>query len=185
MAAIGVKIALCLVTLGAVPAMAGSTDVPEGYPERHEANTVVFEQAADRTKDIAATPMADGAAKVANGNPFWTIPLNALTVTRDRPLFSASRRPLVLASPPSPPPEAPPPPPEASPPAERPQLSLMGTIVGPRSSVALLKESGSEALLRLRVGQENSGWLVRGIDVHSVTIEKGGESMVLDLPRAN
>jgi hypothetical protein len=186
MAVIRVKVALFLVMLGAAPVMAGSRDVPEGKPEAEQTNTQVLEQAAvDRTKDVDAAGMADGAATVAGGNPFWTISLSALTVTRDRPLFSASRRPFVLASPASPAPEAAPPPPAASPPVERPQLSLVGTIVGSRSSVALLKDSGSEALLRLRVGQENSGWQVRGINMHSVTVEKGGDSIVLDLPKPN
>jgi hypothetical protein len=185
MAVIRVKVALFLVVLGATPVMAGSRDVPEGKPEADQTNTQVLEQAAvDRTKDVDAAGMADGAATVAGGNPLWTISLSALTVTRDRPLFSASRRPFVLASPASPAPEAAPPP-AASPPVERPQLSLVGTIVGSRSSVALLKDSGSEALLRLRVGQENSGWQVRGINIHSATVEKDGHSIVLDLPKPN
>ena len=32
-----------------------------------------------------------------SGNPLWAIPLRALTVTRDRPIFSPSRRPPAAA----------------------------------------------------------------------------------------
>ena len=33
------------------------------------------------------------------GNPLWAIPLSALSATRDRPLFSTSRRPPIVAVP--------------------------------------------------------------------------------------
>jgi hypothetical protein len=35
----------------------------------------------------------------STGNPLWAIPLSLLTATRDRPLFSVSRRPPVVAAP--------------------------------------------------------------------------------------
>jgi general secretion pathway protein N len=119
-----------------------------------------------------------------SGNPLWAIPLSSLPATRDRPLFSASRRPPVVAIPTvTPPPQqqealAPPPP-------ERPLLSLVGTIVSRKGSVALLQGSNSEAILRLRVGQENDGWRVQGIGLRSIVVEKGPQSVELGLPRPN
>ena len=75
----------------------------------------------------AATTDRDTAAPA--GNPLWAIPLNALTATRDRPLFSASRRPPPLAvGTVAPPPSRPAP--AAPAPPERPPLTLMGTIIG-------------------------------------------------------
>lgn len=180
------KAALVLITLGPVSAMAGPMDAPIGVPAADAATAQVPEgDAVDRTKDAVVKAAGDGGAATAGGgNPLWTIPLSTLRSTRDRPLFSASRRSLVLASPSAPPHEEPPPPPQAvSAPLERPQLSLVGTIVGSQSRVALLKDSGSETLIRLHVGQENSGWRVRGIDLHSITVEKGGQAVVLDLPK--
>jgi general secretion pathway protein N len=112
----------------------------------------------------------------------WAVPLTGLTATRDRPLFSASRRPPVVALPAAPPPKrealAPPPP-------ERPLLTLIGTIVSRGASLAMLQGSSAEAISRLRLGQENDGWRVRGIGLRSIMVEKGDRSVELALPRPN
>ena len=62
------------------------------------------------------------------GNPLWGIPLESLSATRERPIFSPSRRPPpppVLAAASAAP--AKPPPPKQP---DHPLLSPMGTIVG-------------------------------------------------------
>jgi len=106
----------------------------------------------------------------------------ALTATRERPLFSASRRPPVVALPAAPPPKrevlAPPPP-------EQPSLTLIGTIVSRGASLAMLQGSNAEAISRLRLGQQNDGWRVRGIGLRSILVEKGERSVELTLPRPN
>jgi general secretion pathway protein N len=121
-------------------------------------------------------------ATLRNGNPLWAIPLTALTATRERPLFSASRRPPVVALPAAPPPKrevlAPPPP-------EQPSLTLIGTIVSRGASLAMLQGSNAEAISRLRLGQQNDGWRVRGIGLRSILVEKGERSVELTLPRPN
>jgi general secretion pathway protein N len=129
-----------------------------------------------------AAHASDQSAKPRGGNPLWAVPLNALSATRDRPLFSASRRPPIVpvpmaAAPPKQEAVAPPPPPE------RPLVTLIGTIVSPRASLAMLQGSSSEAISRLRIGEENDGWRVRGIDLRSIVVEKGEQSVKLDLPR--
>jgi len=121
-------------------------------------------------------------AKDDSGNPLWAVPLSALTETRDRPLFSPSRRP-----PPSAPAEAPPPPPEAPPPVaalepDKPPWTLIGTIVSPAASLAII-ETGNQAVSRLRVGEEDSGWRVRSVAARSVVVQKGGTTVTLGLPR--
>jgi general secretion pathway protein N len=70
-------------------------------------------------------------------------------------------------------------------PPERPLLTLVGTIVSPKASVAMLQGSDAEAISRLRVGQENDGWQVRGISLRSIVVEKGAQSVELDMPRPN
>jgi general secretion pathway protein N len=81
------------------------------------------------------------------------------------------------------------PPPEqealAPPPPERPLLTLIGTIVSPKASVAMLQGSNAEEVSRLRLGQENGGWQVRGISLRSIVVEKGAQSVELDMPRPN
>ena len=120
-------------------------------------------------------------ARSRAGNPLWTVPLTALSATRDRPLFSASRRPPVVAAPViAPPPKQAP---LAPPPPERPLATLVGTIVSREASFALLQGSNADAISRLRVGQQNDGWLIRGIGLRSIVVEKGAESVELNLPR--
>jgi hypothetical protein len=117
------------------------------------------------------------------GNPLWTIPLSTLAATRDRPLFSASRRPPIVAVPFV----APPPQKEAlaPPPPDRPLLTLIGTIVSPKATIAMLQGSNADSVLRLRVGQENDGWRVQGISLRSIVVEKGEQSVELGLPKPN
>ena len=81
------------------------------------------------TNSAGGAVATDRDAAAPAGNPLWAIPLNALTTTRDRPLFSASRRPPALAvGTVAPPPSHPAP--AAPAPPERPPLTLMGTIIG-------------------------------------------------------
>jgi general secretion pathway protein N len=136
---------------------------------------------ADAARLSEAPNSPDPNAKSRAGNPLWTVPLGALPATRDRPLFAASRRPPLVAVPivaPLPKDEA-----VAPPPPERPLFTLIGTIVSPRASLAILQGSNSEGISRLRIGEENDGWGVQGIDLHSIVVVKGEQSVKLDLPR--
>jgi general secretion pathway protein N len=132
---------------------------------------------------LGAPRATDSGAKSRAGNPLWTVPLSALSATRERPLFSASRRPPVVAVPIV----AAPPKQEAlaTPPPERPLLTLIGTIVSPKASVAMVQGSNAEAISRLRVGQANDGWQVRAISLRSIVVEKGAQSVELGLPKRN
>ena len=127
-----------------------------------------------------ATPPSNQATEA--GNPLAKIPLSALTATRDRPLFSVSRRP------PAPAIEANAQPaqalaPAAPAPPERPALKLIGTILSPATSVVLLRDSATQAVMRLHVGEATSGWRVKTISLRSVTLEKGEQSAILGLPQ--
>jgi general secretion pathway protein N len=64
--------------------------------------------------DVTAKPTS---TPTVSANPLWAIPLSALTATRNRPLFTPSRRPPepVVASAPAAGARAPPPPPPAAP----------------------------------------------------------------------
>src|SRR5690348_5378824 len=45
-----------------------------------------------RVRALAAVNAGEGKSR-PTGNPLWSIPLSALAATRERPIFSASRRP--------------------------------------------------------------------------------------------
>ncbi len=127
-----------------------------------------------------ATPSSNRNEATEAGNPLSKIPLSALTATRDRPLFSLSRRP------PAPAIEAnaePAQAPAAAAPPERPAVKLIGTILSPATSVVLLRDSATQAVTRLRVGEATSGWRVKTVSLRSVTLEKGEQSAILGLPQ--
>ena len=116
-----------------------------------------------------------------SGNPLWGIPLKQLSATRDRPIFSPSRRP--------------PPPVMVDPPVavvptiqgpkepDRPRLSLLGTIVNGDDGFGIFMDQTTKASLRLRIGAVYQGWTLRLLQPGSVTLVKGQESAVLAFPK--
>jgi hypothetical protein len=117
-----------------------------------------------------------------SGNPLWGIPLKQLSATRDRPIFSPSRRPpppavaspvVAVVNPPAAKPREP----------DRPQLSLLGTIVNGDDGFGIFMDQATSAPLRIRTGADFQGWTLRFIRAGSATLQKGQDSMVLELPR--
>ena len=127
-----------------------------------------------------AAPSSNRNEATEAGAPLAKVPLSALTATRDRPLFSLSRRPpapAIAAN--AEPAQAI----AAAAPPERPAVKLIGTILSPATSVVLLRDSATQAVRRLRVGEATSGWRVKTVGLRSVTLEKGEQSAILGLPQ--
>jgi general secretion pathway protein N len=118
----------------------------------------------------------------APGNSLWSIPLRALSATRERPLFTPSRRPPVPVIAPAP---VVPSLPIAIKPAEpeQPPPPLVGTVVNSGKRVAILFNSTTRQVTQVLEGGEESGWRVRLVSMRSVVIEKDDRSVTLDLPK--
>ena len=114
------------------------------------------------------------------GNPLWAIPISKLSATRDRPLFSASRRPpppAVAAAP------APPPVVVAKPVAlELPPFTLIGTIISENSRIAIFFDQTSKIATGVREGERTSGWTLRSVESRSAVLEGSNRMVTLDLP---
>jgi hypothetical protein len=121
--------------------------------------------------------------RTPSANPLWAIPLATLSNTRERPIFSSSRRspPLVVASVPVA--KAPPPPPKP-PRAERPELSLVGTIASGDQSFGIFVDQTTKAALRLKIGDEYQGWRLRSVQGREVTLERDQQTTILSMPQA-
>src|SRR5262249_30909437 len=123
-------------------------------------------------------------AKVADdhprGNPLWSIPVKTLTATRERPIFSPSRRPPpapVIATPQfSPPPASKPTEPE------RPSLTLVGTVAGEQEAFGIFLDQTTNKIVRLRLGDDHHGWILRQVRGREVMLQKDGEIAFLALP---
>ena len=118
--------------------------------------------------------------RAQSANPLWGIPLTQLPVTRDRPIFSPSRRPppAVVVSDPVPLK----PPPLRKQEIEPPPFSLVGTIASDDESYGILLDQATKVAVRLKVGDDYQGWKLRAIQGREVTIEKDQQGAVLTLP---
>ena len=155
-----------LVAIGAAlsvpPAQADSVDSPN--PPATDAS-----RAAPKAPPVMPT-----------GNPLWTIPLSQLAVTRDRPIFSPSRRPPapVVAAPIY---VAPPAPRIAKAEPERPPLTLVGTIAGEKDAIAVFVLQGTGTTIRLHPNESHEGWVLRSVQGREATLQKAGASAVMAL----
>jgi hypothetical protein len=116
----------------------------------------------------------------ARGNPLWAIPLNTLTATRGRPIFSTSRRPpppAIVAAP------YVPPPPAATPTEpDRPQLMLIGTVTGDTEAFGIFLDQTVNKIVRLKLGDLHGGWILRQVRGREVMLQKRDEIIFLALP---
>jgi len=113
------------------------------------------------------------------GNPLWALPLEQLSITRERPVFSPSRRP--------PPPKPTPtyvapvavPQPVKPPEPERPAVSLIGTVIGSHVRIGVFRETATRNVFRVRVGEDHQGWVLRLVKAREVTLVKGAEQTLV------
>jgi hypothetical protein len=113
-----------------------------------------------------------------SANPLWGIPLKQLSNTRDRPIFSSSRRPTLVADPVTPPsverPREP----------ERPQLALLGTIVNGDDGYGIFMDQVTREPVRIRIGTTYQGWTLRSIKAGIAELENGQDSAQIALPKS-
>ena len=122
-----------------------------------------------------------GQAEVPSGNPLWRLPLKQFSATRERPIFSPSRRPPTPAPTYVAPVAVKQPPKPREP--ERPTMALAGTIIGTDGyRVAVFRDTSTQDVIRLRMGENYHGWVVRLIGPREARLMKDGEQALLELP---
>ena len=140
--ALGVAALVQLAPVGAAPSLDVDPELRATVPD---APLDLGARKSDIKPNVTQAPV------LPSGNPLWAVPLSTLKVTRERPIFSSSRRP------PAPPVVAPPvvqatvaplPPPRQP---ERPQLALVGTVAG-RDGIAVFVDQTNQTIVRLRAG---------------------------------
>ncbi len=102
-------------------------------------------------------------------NPVAAQPLDELSTTLDRPLFSPSRHPP--APPPPPVAQAPPPP---APPQPPPNLVLFGVVMDGEGARAVVRAGADRKLLRAQIGDDIEGWKVSQIEGRKVVLSLDG-----------
>ena len=153
-------------------------EAPFAFPPSDSPPASAPAPAEGKPQDVpVATP-----ERAPSGNPLWAIPLASLSTTRERPIFSSSRRPPPPAVVPVPEVKAPPPPPE-SPPAERPQLSLVGTVASSDQSFGIFLDQATKSALRLKAGEDFQGWKLLSVLGREATFERDRQTTILRLPQ--
>ena len=107
---------------------------------------------------IAAGTAGATEARATSENPLAAQPLDLLSDTRDRPLFSPSRRP----PPPPPPPVVEPVAPPA--PVPPPDVVLLGVVTDENGPRVVVRSGSSDKVIRARLGEEIEGWQVAQIE---------------------
>lgn len=103
---------------------------------------------------------------------FNIAPLSQYGEIVERPLFLTNRRP-----PEETPLEAPP---AAEPPKEEQQLTLLGVVLTPEATMALVQDDKTGKVSRLRVGERINLWQLQAVQADRVSLSSG--ETVLELP---
>ena len=171
--------AIAIAVAGVFAVQAASLAEPQSY----EVSVAAIESESSKP-DVSRQTAADAGSPPpetsTTGNPLWAIPISKLSATRDRPLFSASRRPRTptVAAAPAPQPAA-----VAKPVAsELPPFALIGTIIGENSRIAIFFDQTSKTATGVREGERTSGWTLRSVESRSAVLVGGNRMVTLDLP---
>jgi hypothetical protein len=131
------------------------------------------------TMRVVAPPPTPERAQSAN--PLWAIPLAQLSATRERPIFSPSRRPPPAAVAAEPAIVKAPPVRKKRP--ETPPLALVGTIASDEEGFGIFLDQSTKAAIRLKVGEDYQGWKLRSVQGRETALEKDQQVVTLALPQ--
>jgi hypothetical protein len=115
----------------------------------------------------------DGAPPVS---PLAAQPLERMSNTRDRPLFSPTRRPpapppVVVATPPPPPPP--------------PDLALLGVVMDGEEARAVVRTGSAAKILRVGIGDDIGGWKVGQIEGRQLVLLLDGRTATFTMFAGN
>jgi hypothetical protein len=114
-------------------------------------------------------------------NPLAKQLLQSLPATLKRPLFTPSRRP----PPPEPTPIVRVEQPQPPQPAAQPAIVLVGTMIDSQGPQAILRSGGDNKDMRVRVGDDVSGWKIKDIDESHLTLALDDRTFSVALFPAN
>jgi general secretion pathway protein N len=127
--------------------------------------------------EINALP-SSATEPVLRGNPLWGITIQSLSATRDRPLFSPSRRPpaaiaptasFTVTAPPEP---------------EKPPLDLIGVVTGSGGGYAVFVNTTTHAVISLHTGEGHDGWVLLTANGREAVLERHDRTFVVSFPKA-
>ena len=103
----------------------------------------------------------------------WSIPLTSLTATRERPIFSPTRRPPPVLVKPAPTQAAS---------TGQPSLALVGAIAGENEGIAIFLDGATKNIIRMKTGESHGGWTLRAVKAREAILENEQDTATLTLP---
>lgn len=137
---------------------------------------------ADPTSNAVVQGMPDAAIDIeipaVSDNPVADVPLDRLSDTRKRPVFSRSRRP---PAPPAPAAVAARVEPQPLPLLPPPGVALFGIVVGPQGPRAYIAAGATDRIIGVRPGDDVSGWTVTSITRSNLVLSRAERSATFTL----
>jgi len=155
-----------LMVLAAAPAVAADAS-PQPRPDPPPLASSP-PQAGEGRAGGAADDREGGAALLS---PLAAQPLDRLSATRERPLFSPTRQP-----PPPPPPVVAAPEPPPPPPPPPPDVALFGIVMDGDEAHAVVRAGPSDKIMRVGVGDDIGGWKVAQIEERRLVLSLDGRT---------
>jgi hypothetical protein len=111
---------------------------------------------------------------LGRGNPLWGISIASLSPTRERPIFSASRRapPIIQSSAKS----------ASAPLSTQPLLALVGVIVGETEGIAIFLDQTTKGTIRLKTGEGHLGWTLLQVKGREAILQKELKTAIFTIP---
>lgn len=173
---------LALLLHGAAASTSGSDDALDANRNDDlKLATPVAASPAQPVTVVRVVPPPPATPRVLSANPLWAVPLTLLSGTRERPVFSRSRRPPPPAAIVAAPDVVKPPPRKTV--IALPQLTLVGTIASDGNGFGIFIDPSTKTALRLKVGDDYQGWRLHAIRGREVSMEKDQQTAVLTLPQ--
>jgi general secretion pathway protein N len=129
--------------------------------------------AQQRTKPVSVGITTSSVPTNGRDDALWSIPLTSLTATRERPIFSPTRRPppvLVKSAPTQ----------AAS--TGQPSLALVGAIAGENEGIAIFLDGATKNIIRMKTGESHGGWTLRAVKAREAILENEQHRATLTLP---
>jgi general secretion pathway protein N len=125
-------------------------------------------------------PPAPATVVPFSGNPLWGISLQSLRTTRERPLFTPSRRPPMppaVVAPRTEPAET-----VSLVEPEQPPLNLLGVVTGAAEGYAVFVNTTTHDIVRLKTGEGHDGWILQSVSGRAAVLAKNHRTAVVSLP---
>jgi hypothetical protein len=177
-------------SIGPVPVMPGERMLRASWRQLlvvaavalHGSTACAQMASADPTSNALVQAMPDAAIDIempsVSDNPVADVPLDRLSDTRNRPLFSRSRRP---PAPPAPTAIAARVEPQPLPLLPPPGVALFGIVVGPQGPRAYIAAGATDRIIGVRPGDDVSGWTVTAITRSNLVLSRAERSATFTL----